>query len=432
MDAIPVSYLFVLLGIFIAGSAFFAGSETGLMTLNRYRLRHLAKRGHRAARLAETMLARPDRLIGALLLGKNFFDNAATVLAALIAIRLFGDSELVLGATTVLLTILMLIVADATPKTLAALHPERVAFPAVFIVGPFEWLLLPVLYFTSLFTRALLALMGVTAEQQQAHSLSTEELKTVVSEAGAMLPRRHQRMLLSILDLEKITVQDIMVPRNEISGIDIDEPWEKILEKLVHNQHTRLPLWRGSIDDLVGIVHLRRVLSLYADGTLTKETMLALAREAYFVPEGTTLNQQLVNFQNQKRRVGFVVDEYGDIQGLVTLEDILEEIVGEFTSEPSARSRKVFQDGEGYLVEGRLSLRRLNHLMGWRLPLSDVGPKTVNGLILEHMETIPEPGTALKVGDYTLEVAQTTASSVKSVRIFPPKAGKALKATAAV
>ncbi len=423
--------LLVLLGLvalLIVLSGFFAGSETALMALNRYRLRHLAKTGHLGARYAERLLARPDRLIGMILLGNIAVHSASTAILTFVVLQLYGEAWI--SAAIAGLTFLILIFGEIAPKTYGALHPERVALPSAYIYVAVQWLFYPFVYVANLFSNGFLRLLGVSPEEAAQHSLSAEELRTVVNEAGAMLPRRHQRMLLSILDLEKITVQDIMVPRNEISGIDIDEPWEKILEKLVHNQHTRLPLWRGSIDDLVGIVHLRRVLALYADGTLTKESMLALAREGYFVPQGTLLNQQLVNFQNQKRRVGFVVDEYGDIQGLVTLEDILEEIVGEFTSEPSARSRKVFQDGEGYLVEGRVSLRRLNHLMGWRLPLSDIGPKTVNGLILEHMETIPEPGTALKVGEYTFEVAQTTASAVKSVRIFPPKAAKPLKAAA--
>ncbi len=395
------------------------------MALNRYRLRHLAKTGHLGARYAERLLARPDRLIGMILLGNIAVHAAATAIITYVTLQLYGKAWV--AAATGILSFIILIFGEIAPKTYSALHPERVAIPSAFVYVALQWVAYPFVYVANLFSNGFLRLLGVSPEEAAQHSLSTEELRTVVNEAGALLPRRHQKMLVSILDLEKISVDDIMVPRNEISGIDIDEDWEKILEKLVHNQHTRLPLWRGSIDELVGIVHLRRVLSLYADGTLTKESMLALARDPYFVPEGTTLNQQLVNFQNQKRRVAFVVDEYGDIQGLVTLEDILEEIVGEFTSEPSARSRRVFQDGEGYLVEGRVSLRRLNHLMGWRLPMSDVGPKTVNGLILEQMETIPEPGTALKVGDYTFEIAQTTANAVKSVRIFPPKSDKPLK-----
>ncbi|MGH8529472.1 MAG: HlyC/CorC family transporter [Nevskiales bacterium] len=431
MDAIPLSYLIGFFVISILLSGFFSGSETGLMSLNRYRLRHLAKTGHKGARFASKLLERPDRLIGLILLLNNVVQALIPMLLLLIAQSLVHDQELAIGIATIATALMIFIFAESMPKTLGAIHPERLAFPAAYVYYPLVRLFLPLLWFASLISNGLLRLIGVSPEAAAQHSLSSEELRTIVAETGAMLPRRHQKMLLSILDLEKITVEDIMVPRNEISGIDIDEPWEKILEKLVHNQHTRLPLWRGSIDDLVGIVHLRRVLALYADGTLTKESMLALAREAYFVPEGTTLNHQLVNFQNQKRRVGFVVDEYGDIQGLIALEDILEEIVGEFTSEPSARNRKVFQDGDGYMVEGRLSLRRLNHLMGWRLPLSDVGPKTVNGLILERMETIPEPGTALKVGDYTFEIAQTTISAVKSVRIFPPKTAKTVKKAAA-
>jgi Mg2+/Co2+ transporter CorB len=266
----------------------------------------------------------------------------------------------------------------------------------------------------------ILRLFGVSADDAAAHSLSSEELRTVVTEAGAMIPRRHQQMLLSILDMENATVEDIMVPRNEIVGIDISKSWPEILEQLVHNQHTRLPIFDGSIDELAGIVHMRRVLALVSDDNLDKDALLGLAREPYFVPEGTPLNQQLLNFQNQQRRIGFVVDEYGDIQGLVTLEDILEEIVGEFTTDPATRVKNVYMDGDdSYLVDGTVTLRSINRAMGWKLPVD--GPKTMNGLITEHLETIPQPGTKLKVGKYILEIAQTRANLVQTVRVKPPK-----------
>ncbi|MES1943693.1 hypothetical protein PC39_06249 [Salinisphaera sp. PC39] len=421
MNEIPLPYLFGALALLLVLSGFFSGSETGLMTLNRYRLQHLAKTGHGGARRASRLLERPDRLIGVILLGNNLVNIAASAVATVIGIRLYGDLG-VLGAT-VALTVIVLIFSEVTPKTLAALHPERIAFPASYVYGPLLRTFAPLVYVINWIANGILRLFRVSPEDAAAHNLSSEELRTVVTEAGAMIPRRHQQMLLSILDLEKATVEDIMVPRNEIVGIDISEDWDSILQQLVHNEHTRLPIYDGSIDGLQGIVHLRRVLALIAEGALDKERLLSLAREPYFVPESTPLTQQLLNFQNQRRRIGFVVDEYGDIQGLVTLEDILEEIVGEFTTDPATRAKNVYMDADdSYLVDGSVTLRALNRAMGWKLPLD--GPKTLNGLILEHLEAIPQPGTSLRINNYVLEIAQTRANAVKTVRVRPTK-GKA-------
>lgn len=419
MDNIPLLHLFLLLGLLILLSAFFSASETGLMIINRYRLRHLARTGNRGARYADAMLERPERLIGVILIGVNFVNILASAVATVIGLRLYGNAGIAIA--TGVLTAVMLVFCEVTPKTFAALYPERVALPAAHFYRPLMWPLYPVVALLNFLSRILLGIFGIRTDAGGSlPSLSSEELRTVVSEAGAMLPRRHQSMLLSILDLGKMTVDDIMVPRNEIQGLDLDDDWGELMEQLAHNQHTRLPIWRGNIDDLVGMVHLRRVLSLYADGKLDTESMVALAREPYFVPESTTLNQQLVNFQQEQRRVGFVVDEYGDIQGLVTLEDILEEIVGEFTSEPAARKRHIIEDGDGYIVPGRISLRRLNRVMKWGLPLSENGPKTVNGLVLEKMEAIPQQDVMLEVDGYHIKVLEATASTVLKVRIQPP------------
>jgi len=418
LDAISLPVLFGILIVLLMLSAFFSGSETGLMTLNRYRMKHLAKSGHGGATRAAKLLERTDRLIGLILLGNNLVNIAASAVATVIGIRMFGDVGVLFA--TMALTVVVLIFAEVTPKTLAALHPERFAYPAAYVYTPLLRIAWPLVLVVNLAGNSILRLLRVSPEDAAAHSLSSEELRTVVTEAGAMIPRRHQQMLLSILDMENATVEDIMIPRNEIVGIDISKEWPEILDQLVHNQHTRLPIFDGSIDELAGIVHMRRVLALISNNNLDKDALLSLAREPYFVPEGTPLNQQLLNFQNQKRRIGFVVDEYGDIQGLVTLEDILEEIVGEFTTDPATRVKNVYMDADdSYLVDGTVTLRALNRAMNWKLPVD--GPKTMNGLITEHLETIPQPGTTLKVGKYVLEIAQTRANLVQTVRVRPPK-----------
>ena len=418
MNDIPLSILFIILGVLIVLSAFFSGTETGLLTLNRYRLRHRANQGERAAGLAARLLERPDRLLGVILLGNNFVNILASAIATMIGLRLSGDSGVAIA--TGVLTLVLLIFGEVTPKTLAALHPERVGLPAAYIYYPLLKLFYPIVYVVNLIANGILKLLRVYPDENGLDSLSSEELRTVVAEAGAMIPQRHQRMLLSILDLEKATVEDIMVPRNEIKGIDSGESWEEIVHALVTAEHTRLPIYEGSIDDLRGVIHLRNLLDLLHDGKLDHQSLLGAAREPYFVPEGTPLNQQLLNFQNQKRRIGFVVDEYGDIQGLVTLEDILEEIVGEFTTDPAERAKHVFMESEdSYLVDGTVTIRSLNRSMGWKLPAT--GPKTLNGLILEFLETIPQTGARLKLNGYDIEIAQTKANAVKTVRIRPPK-----------
>jgi Mg2+/Co2+ transporter CorB len=414
LNDLPLSALFALLAVLLLLSAFFSSSETGLMTLNRYRLRHRAKLGHRGARLSQSLLERPDRLIGTILLGNNFINVLAAAVATIIGLRLFGDDGIAIA--TGALTLLLLIFGEVTPKTMAALHPERIAFPAAYVLWPLMRLLWPLVLVVNFISNGILRLFGVSPEDAAEHSISSEELRTIVAEAGAMIPQRHQKMLLSILDLEKATVEDIMVPRNEILGIDLSEPWDAILNTLVDAEHTRLPLYDGSIDQLKGVVHLRRVVKLAADDQLDAERLLALAREPYFIPEGTPLNQQLLNFQNQKRRIGFVVDEYGDIQGLVTLEDILEEVVGEFTSDPATRLKNVYANDDGsYRVAGNVTLRSLNRNLGWKLPLS--GPKTVNGLLLEKLESIPQAGKKVRISGYEFEIIDARSNAVKAVSI---------------
>jgi Mg2+/Co2+ transporter CorB len=414
-----LGFLFSSLAGLLILAAFFAGSETALMSVNRYRLRHRAKAGQRGARLAEALLAHPDRLIGLILLLSTVVNVTAPMLVAVIAFRLGGDILVAAGA--IALTLVLLILCEVAPKTFGALYPERLALPASYIYTPLLRLLYPFVWATNLLANGVLRLLGVRKTQVM-NSLSSEELRTVVAEAGAMIPHRHQQMLVSILDLEKATVEDIMVPRTEIVGVDVDDDWDKIIEQLRQSQHTRLPVYEGDIDRIIGVLHMKRVVHELARGRLDRDGLIEAAsvRDAYFVPSGTTLNTQLLNFQRDKRRMAFVVDEYGDIQGLVTLEDILEEIVGEFTTDPATMMHKdVRAEADGsFVANAATGIRALNRSMRWNLPTD--GPKTLNGLIVEFLETIPEPGTTFKLADYMFEVLQTGENAIKTVRIRPP------------
>ncbi|HEB67781.1 MAG TPA: HlyC/CorC family transporter [Gammaproteobacteria bacterium] len=416
MDDIPLWVLFSALFLLIVFSAFFSGSETGLMSINRYRLRHLADQRHRGAMRAQRLLERPERLIGLILLGNNFVNILASAIATVIGLRLLGETGI--AVATFALTIVVLIFAEVTPKTIAALHPEKYALPAALVLEPLLKLLYPLVWLINRITDGLFRILGIRTDGGGQMDLSAEELRVVVNEAGAMIPRRHQQMLLSILDLEKATVEDIMVPRNEIVGIDITDPWEDIVKQLTESQHTRLPVYEDDIDHVIGMVHLRRAIKLFQQGEATKDDFREVIHDAYFIPEGVPLNTQLINFQKERRRIGLVVNEYGEIQGLVTLEDILEEIVGEFTTDPAARSRDIHRQEDGaYLVDASIPVRELNKFFHWHLPTD--GPKTLNGLIIEHLESIPDPGTSMLLDGHPVEIVQTSQNAVKTVLINP-------------
>ncbi|MDX1454000.1 MAG: HlyC/CorC family transporter [Gammaproteobacteria bacterium] len=416
MDDLPISAMIGALVVLLVLSGFFSGSETGLMTLNRYRLRTRAKAGSRAARLTEKLLERPDRLLGLILFGNNLVNIAASVLSGVIAMRLYGENAL--AAVPFVLTPIVLIFSELLPKTFAVLRPERVALPSAYVYYPllklFGWLI----WLLNALSNAVLRLFGLSPENGEDHSLSGEELRTVLLEAGTLIPKAHRDMLLRILELEQATVEDIMVPRAEIQGIDLADDWTDIKEQLFRSQHTRLPVYEETIDNVIGILHLRRVFAASARDEFDRDTLRELLTEPYFIPEATPLHRQLLAFQDQHRRVGLVVDEYGDIQGLATLEDILEEIVGEFTSDPLAMSRDLTPDGEGaYIVAGTVPLRLLNRALGWELPTD--GPKTLNGLILETLETIPQPNTSVLLDGYPVEIVQTSRNAVRTVRVRP-------------
>jgi Mg2+/Co2+ transporter CorB len=418
LQDIPLPWLFGILLVLIALSAFFSSTETALMSINRYRLRHRAREGSSAARIAEQLLAQPDRLIGLILVCNNFVNSISAAIVTVISLSLGGEAYAAIGIG--IYTVVLIIFGEVAPKTYGALYPERLALPAAYVYRALLKILYPIVWATNLLANGLLRLMGISREKASVTSLSREELRTVVAEASTVIPHRHQRMLMSILDLERINVEDIMVPRNEIAGLDLSDDWDDILGQLRDSRHTRLPVYDGSVDELVGILHMKQVARLLARGELDREQLVAMvrAREPYYVPEGTSLNTQLLNFQRQRRRMAFVVDEYGDVQGLVTLEDLLEEIVGEFTTDTSSMHKDVHRERGGtFIVNASASVRTLNRKMSWSLPTS--GPRTLNGLILEYLETIPEPGTSLRVNDYAIDVLQTGDNAVKTVRLRP-------------
>jgi len=412
-DDVPLAGLIGLLLVLLLLSAFFSGSETALMSLNRYQLRHKAREGHRGARLAERLLKRPDRLIGLILLGNNLVNFSAASLVAVIAFEVGGQPAVAVG--TLLLTLAVLIFSEAAPKTLAALHPERVAFPAAIIYYPLLKITYPIVWLTNAASNGVLSLLGVRDNSNDLHALTREELRTVVHEAGARISSRYREMLISILDLEKVTVDDVMVPHNEIIGIDLDSEDAEIEAIINDSQHTRLPVYRDNIDQVVGILHLRKLANL-AQQDLNKDNLQRLLSDPYFVPEGTPLSTQLVQFQRRRERIALVVDEYGDIQGIVTLEDILEEIVGEFTTDPADDEDDVVSEGaDTFIVDATANIRELNRSQNWDLPTD--GPKTFNGLIVELLETIPAPGTCLKINGYDIEIIETDDNRIRSVRV---------------
>ena len=418
MNDLPPGLLFGLIGLLIVISAFFSSSETSMMALNRYRLRHQAKSGHRGAKRATELLARPDKLIGVILIGNNMVNILASVIAGAVFTRLYGEAGV--WYATAALTVIILIFAEVTPKTIAALHPEKIAFPASLVLRPLLWLLAPFVWLVGSVSNALARLVGVEAgKESEAEHLAPEELRTVVFESGALLPTKHKGMLLNVLDLDQATVEDIMIPRNEVIGVDLDNSAEEILQQLAESSYTRLPVYRGDINHVVGILHLRRAAQILRDGPedLTAETLKSHLNEPYFVPEATPLPTLLMNFQQKKRRMGLVVDEYGEVMGIVTLEDLLEEIVGDFTASPvpSDDEEIVAQEDGWYLVDGGTSIREINRTLHWHLPTD--GPKTFNGLIMEHLESIPEGNISLYIQDYLIEIVEVSDKMITSARI---------------
>lgn len=411
---LPLSTLFILLVVLVILSAFFSGSEIGMMSLNRYRLRHLVKQKNKKAIRVNQLLSKPDRLLGVILIGNTLANIVASTIATLIGQRLYGDAGV--AVATIGLTLIILVFAEMTPKTLAAIHPQKVAFLASMPLKLLQQILLPIVHLTSRLANYILKLFGVSLSDSQHEHLTGEELRSVVHEAGVMLPIEHKSMLISLLDLEQATVEDIMIPKSDIIGLDLDLPWHDVLNQIETAQHTRLPLFHSNIDNLIGIIHIRDILQLKLDDNLSQESVLEKANKPYFVPEATTLNIQLLHFQKTKKRSCFVVDEYGDLIGLATLEDILEEVVGEFTTDVAALEKDITPQPDGsYIVDGGITIRQLNRLLNWNLP--KIGPRTLSGLIIEYLGTIPPANCCLRLSGYQMDILKVSDNMIRSIRM---------------
>ena len=421
MEDISLSTLYVTLAVLLVVSAFFSISETSMMALNRYRLKHLTQSGLRGARLVSDLLAKTDKFLGVVLLGNNLVNAASALLVGLIAERYLGQNELSLFVATTVAAFVILVFSEITPKILGATYPERIALPAAYVLAPLLRVSQPVVWFVNLFVQTLLGLMRLRpAPGHGEQKLTVEELRALVLETS-YLPQKHQSILLNLFDLEAITVDDVMVPRNHIEAVDIDAPLDDIKQQIATAHHRRVLVYQGHRDDVVGTLRVRSALNLVQNGELTREKLREHMREAYFVPAGTPLFSQIQNFQEQQDRLSLVVDEYGELMGLVTMEDILEELIGEFTTQSPLQAGGYVKQSDGsYLVEGATLLRELNRKLGFNFPLG--GPKTLNGLILEHLQDIPVPATSIKIAGHPLEIVQTHDRVVKAVRVLPPAA----------
>jgi Mg2+/Co2+ transporter CorB len=415
-DELPLSWLFLTLGALLISSGFFSMSETCMMSLNRYRLRHLVKQGSRGARLAQALLAKTEEMLSFILAGNTVLNAATTILVAEICRRLFGDGEYVLGIATGAASFSILIFAEILPKVFGARFSEKLALLASYILTPLIRITSPLMWFINALVRGILNIFRVKPVAEGAAPLSMEEMRTLVLEGGQFIPKKHHNIMVNLFDLENMTVDDTMTPRALIEGVDIDDKIEVIRTALSSSHHTRVIVYEGDLSNVIGLVHVRKVLNASEKEPLSKEALRDIMREPYYIPVGTPLLQQLTHFQEQQRRMALVVDEYGEIQGLVTLQDILEEIVGEFTSQSPMNAGMFRKEADGsIIVEGTCPLRVLNRKLGYNFPLD--GPKTMNGLLIEQLEDIPEPGTAVKIGEYAVEILQTEDRKVKVVRL---------------
>lgn len=416
MEQINIPLLLGCLILLLSLSAFFSASETGMMSLNRYRLRHLVRKKNRTAIRVNALLARTDRLLGAILIGNTFANVMASAIVTMIAAKYLSEAGIIL--VSFLLTLIVLIFSEILPKTLAALHPQKTAFWASKPLKIALMLMSPLVFMTSTVVRSLLWLFRIKVHDKPSDALSTEELRTVVNEATGKITPAYQDMLLRILDLEKVTVEDVMIPRNEITGLDLSDPWEEVLKQLTTTSYTRLPVYFENLDHVQGFLHTKRALNLISKEKLSKDDLLSITDKVYFIPESTPINVQLAHFQQKKHRIGLVVDEYGDIQGLATLEDILEEIVGEFTTGLANLTTQIRDHDDGsFTIDGSINIRELNRSLNWNLPVD--GPKTLSGLIVESIQALPNEGISLRIGHYRVEIISVKDNMVKEAIIWP-------------
>lgn len=418
MNSLDISILFGILALLIILSALFSSSETSMMALNRYRLKHQVKSGHKGAALAQKLLEKPDRLLGVILLGNNFVNIFASSIATIIAMKLIGEAGIALAAG--LLTLVILVFAEVAPKTLAALYPEKIAYPAAYVLTPLLKALSPLVSLVNFFANGLLKLFRVNIHNvEDAHALTHEELQTLIYEATSQLPEQYRSMLSSVLQLETVTVEDVMIPKQDMYAVNIEQPIEQILKDIQKSPYTRVPLYRGSLDeDLIGVLNLRRALPLLMRDEVTLKDIVRIAREAYYIPETTSLNVQLGKFNANKRRMALIVDEYGDLQGMLTMEDLLEEIVGKLSTDAKAKPEEdsvAFHEDGSMTIDASEFIRDLNK--EYKLSLPTDGPKTLNGLIQEVLEALPSVGTCIKIGDYVLEVVEISSNAIEEVKL---------------
>ena len=411
MESLSTFWLSVLLFVLILASAFFSASETSMMALNRYRLKTLSAKNNPQAKRVEKLLKNIDYLIGGILLGNNFVNILAASIATLLALKLWGEGSVILASLT--LTVIILIFAETTPKTYAAKNPEKIALPASWFLEVLIKLFKPIIFLISFISKSILKLFGL--KNLNKDILNSEELRMAVVDSKSMLTKNYQKMLLNIIDLEKAKVEDIMIPHHELVSVDINNENE-IFEQLKRVQHTRLLVFDGSENNIIGTIHMRDIVNLYAKNEMDISAIKDLIREPYFIPEGTPLSQQLEHFKSQKRRLGIVVDEYGEVKGMAVLDDILEEIVGQFTSNQGETIKEISQQEDGsYLVDPRINIRELNKALKIELPYKNA--TTLNGLILENLQSFPQHNVSLKIEPLIIEIVQVSKQGIKLVRI---------------
>ena len=420
MMEFTLGWMIGALVVLLVISGFFSIAETSLMAINRYRLKHMVAQGHGGAARVERLLQRTDRLLGAILIGNNLVNAASATIASLIAVGLFGQGKFAYAISTLAISFLIIVFAEITPKVIGATYPEKIAPPLAYVVGPVQWLLQPGVWFVNLFVRPLLLLIGIRpGESTEVEKLSPEEIRTLVLESSSFMPKKHVSILMNLFDLGAVTVQDIMVPRAKIEALKLDDDMDTILHHIVTSYHQRLPVFRSALGEVVGVLQLKKVLAALPTRTLDKATLESLLSEPYFVPATTPVLAQLQYFQENRERIALVVDEYGELMGLVTLEDIIEEIIGKFTTSlPSARATVAWDANGTAMAEGTMPVREVNRALGLSLPTD--GPKTLNGLIVEHLQDIPEADVSIKIGNVPMEIVHAQGRTIKTVRIFKP------------